>query len=838
MAKQETLDELKQRLVAMNKISVAQKELLAMSEKELEVLKNIAGADLVGGRQLSDIAQERIDALGRISDAQQKHIENLEAQEKTEENILEINKLKKENILQQIKSYENLISRGEALTNDQEQHLSQLKQQNAEIDNIIKNAKKGTAELKALGTQLGALFGQFADKDYIGKIKPLFSIFSNGWQGILDFGKALLASSVTNFINSVIGLSIKLYDAEVSFMRATSSSKQFSQALVDSYQDVRKYGISIDEVSKANISLYKTYTDFSRLSSEQRVNLSNIASTMDKLGYSTDNFSKTTQSLTKGLSITGEAAAKTVLDLSAFAVDIGIPIEKMGSDLAANSSMIALLGNNAVRSMKDLELASKITGLEVGKILSITQKFDTFEGAAKQVGTLNAALGGNFLNTMDLIMAENPADRFRMIRDSILDTGMSFDQMTYQQKKFYTESLGLSDVSELAMILSGDLDSLNGNFGKTSSELIEMQKRVQATNKVGETFTIFLQNLIPVVQPVIDAIADFNKWLQESEDNVEKVQNAMIGLAGVLTVGFIGSKLLSLVSLLSRLAGGAGSAGGAIDSLGSSLGSLLKPLADNAKGLAALGVAVLGIGLGIGAAAYGISMLALAFKDMDIEKIIATGVAIMLLNGAIIALVAITIGSGGTAEVALLALGAAVVMMGAGVAAAAYGLSLLINEISKLDANKVSAVIAISSAISTLGLAFASLANPITSLGMITFTGMLAALSLIRNEVRGLFTDLAVAVQGINNIEIDKINAVKEFFVEVKQTTPQQMLQTMTIVRDIQQANPPQNITPAPQQNITVSLAGTQMVLQVGNQKFDAYVIETVANSIVRGTSS
>ena len=40
-----------------------------------------------------------------------------------------------------------------------------------------------------------------------------------------------------------------------------------------------------------------------------------------------------------------------------------------------------------------------------------TNKFDTFEGAADQAGKLNAALGGNFVNAMDLMMATNPAER-------------------------------------------------------------------------------------------------------------------------------------------------------------------------------------------------------------------------------------------------------------------------------------------------------------------------------------------------------------------------------------------------------------------------------------------
>jgi hypothetical protein len=40
-------------------------------------------------------------------------------------------------------------------------------------------------------------------------------------------------------------------------------------------------------------------------------------------------------------------------------------------------------------------------------------------------------LGGNFVNAMDLMMATDPVERFEMIRDSILDAGLSFENMSY-----------------------------------------------------------------------------------------------------------------------------------------------------------------------------------------------------------------------------------------------------------------------------------------------------------------------------------------------------------------------------------------------------------------------
>ena len=98
-------------------------------------------------------------------------------------------------------------------------------------------------------------------------------------------------------------------------------------------------------------------------------------------------------------------------------------------------------------------MRAKATGLEIGKLPQMTEKFDTFEGAATQAGKLNAALGGNFVNAMDLLTETDPAARFDMIRDAITDAGLSFDDMSYYQRKYYAEAAGLDNVNDLAMML-------------------------------------------------------------------------------------------------------------------------------------------------------------------------------------------------------------------------------------------------------------------------------------------------------------------------------------------------------------------------------------------------
>ena len=92
--------------------------------------------------------------------------------------------------------------------------------------------------------------------------------------------------------------------------------------------------------------------------------------------------------------------------------------------------MIVELGTDGVQAFKNLQREAKATGIDIGRLYQITSNFDTFEGAAQSVWKLNAMLGGPFLNTMDMVMEEDPAERMRMLKEAVDDAGLSFDTMS------------------------------------------------------------------------------------------------------------------------------------------------------------------------------------------------------------------------------------------------------------------------------------------------------------------------------------------------------------------------------------------------------------------------
>lgn len=350
--------------------------------------------------------------------------------------------------------------------------------------------------------------------------KRLTKNLQNSIKGATNLKGAMKAAAgpaivlaIFSIAKSIIELAISVGNAENAFMKASGASQDFARNLSETYKETRKFGAEAEQVGKAMTSLYNSFTDFSMQNDRVVQNLATTAAVLEKMGVSTDDFAKSVQNMTKSMGMNAEMAAQTMLDLEKFAEDLGVAPSKLAADFAGAGGALAKFGSQGVEAFKRLQVASKVTGMEMNRILAIVDKFDTFEGAATQAGKLNAALGGNFVNAMDLMMQTDPVDRFNQIRDSILQAGLSFDTMSYYQKNFYKEALGLSDVNELSLLLSGRTDLMADSFSQSSQSIEEAAERAKTLASFQEQLKIAFAEMIPVVTPLIDAFRSIIKVL-------------------------------------------------------------------------------------------------------------------------------------------------------------------------------------------------------------------------------------------------------------------------------------------------------------------------------------
>ncbi|MHA2047215.1 MAG: hypothetical protein ACW99G_20680, partial [Candidatus Thorarchaeota archaeon] len=249
--------------------------------------------------------------------------------------------------------------------------------------------------------------------------------------GIMKTAAGLLGGAFVGLVDTMINLAFMTDKAAKSFMAATGASEAVADAIREDVQAMSFYGVQVDQLYAAHTALRNEMTEFSMLQPEMQREVANTGALLAKQGVAMSDYAKATQLGMKAFALGAEGAAAASRDLNSLALQIGITPQQMAADFVRAGDDVAAFGGAGVSAFKDLAVVSKATGLEIDKLLRISEGFDTFEGAATQAGKLNAALGGNFVNAMDLLMAKEPAKRFEMIRDAVLKTGKTFDDMSY-----------------------------------------------------------------------------------------------------------------------------------------------------------------------------------------------------------------------------------------------------------------------------------------------------------------------------------------------------------------------------------------------------------------------
>jgi len=474
---------------------------------------------------------------------------------------------------------------------------------------------EGVTAARDLGNALGGALGPYGSHPVfnVANLGKVAKAFRGGGNAVRAFGFNLVKAGIGAFINSMIKLVFVMNESESAFRKATGGGKSLAREMTNGYERTRKYTVSVKENQEAWTSLHGTFTDFTMTSESTRAQLGDTVAVMSRLGVSADVSSKAMQSLTISFGDTAETASRSLLELRAAAVDLGVAPAMLIEQFGSMGNRLAKMGSQGVDAFKDLARISKITGMELGKLIALTEKFDTFEGAAERAGMLNAALGGNFVNAMDLMMETDPAARFEMIRDAIKDTGLTFDDMSYYQRKFYTEAAGLEEVSDLAALMRGDMDALSGGLNQTSADFEEAAIAAREMATFQERIQALLMRMIPVLDPVIDwidrMITSLERWADGNDGLHPKIAKFMDIMKGVGTaikwvanhwkilVGvWVAFKFLPLILGIAKL--GATAAGAA-------------------PGFIALSAGVLMMGVGIGIAAAGLGVLMGSFKELE-----------------------------------------------------------------------------------------------------------------------------------------------------------------------------------------------------------------------------
>lgn len=631
------------------------------------------------------------------------------------------------------------------------------------------------------------------------------------WAAAWESGQAaaLAHKKVLGGIDSMMS---KLWKASIEAMFAVDQAvsdfnkqfqlgEQYTTRITESYKALNNYGVTVEAAAKSQAILTQTVTDFTMASKSQQDAMTESQLVASRLGVEQQDYAQGVQNSMKFMGESMQGSIRIQGELAATARALGRDQKGFAAEYAKSGSALAKFGDQGARAFKELQHISKITGMEMNKVLGITNKFDTFEGAAEQAGKLNAALGGNMVNAMDLMMETDPAARFETIRDAILDTGLTFDDMSYYQKNFYKDALGLSDVGELAQMLSGDMDNLAGATNLSAESLIEQKERAQQALSVQEAFKAIIADNSELLVDLGKYLNDLTTWLLKNAGAVKVVIGLMIAYRTILmTVVF--AKTLSafwtafqtakewLYSLSKRNSTAADvestiakktNTGASIDQAAATKTST-RSMAGAVPVMVAFGFALLMIGAGIFLAATGFAILAdsvaaLASNTAALDAF--TNIMIGFGIGFVALLVTLGIlaysGLGLAAVGIMVGFGQAILMVGAGVFLAAAGIGLMAAGFSLMfGAVDVPKLIALG--LFFVGMIYAAPFLPVAALGMGAFALGLAsvaiALALIPTRKMEALAEFTTSLSTIEVNQFDKVAESIERVAEAMDSIP------------------------------------------------------------------
>lgn len=391
-------------------------------------------------------------------------------------------------------------------TMSDEKYKKDLKQLSLDKERLaVQQDSKNTTDgiLKSIfGISDGAtLFGQklLNPAQTLAGMKDSFSVFKNP--------KAIFGAIALNSLQ----LAYAQDKAAVSFNRATGQAGSFNSQIAGLERSLFTAGISSEEAGQAVQSLFLNMTEFTEMSKREQESLGKTVAILNELGVSTDLVTKNLNFATKAMGMNAAQAEGLQRELFTFAQDLGVSANKIASDFAQFGDEIAALGANGVDAFRDLQVASKSLGMEMGDLLNLTKQFDRFDTAAESVGRLNALLGGPFLNSVQMVSVTDPTERLRLLKQGIDRAGISFDQMDYYQRKALASATGLGE-AQLAMLMTGDIDLVKEPM-KTAKELRELQGQTKEFNtvldelaQIGKGLVISLQPFIPLLKSIMEGV--------------------------------------------------------------------------------------------------------------------------------------------------------------------------------------------------------------------------------------------------------------------------------------------------------------------------------------------
>lgn len=460
------------------------------------------------------------------------------------------------------KEVEKNLRNAEAKTNEFGSLITRFASDIPIIGSSLAKALNQKKNIGTLGSQLAEL-GESSGNKMLSTLGKGMSKFAEG----IKVGNVAVVA-MAGFIGR---LALQFDNLSKEIGRSTGFGNKFNKTLIQGYKATMFSGVSIQEYGQAITGLANNFSAFNPNAEKTNIALANTVSRLEKLGVGAAESAKLMDHFHRAMNVSKEMAADMTAQLVMMGREIGISTSKMAADFQASAGILARYGKNNIKVFKQLAAQAKATGLEMGTLLGMAEKFDQFDTAADSASKLNAVLGTQ-LSTLEM-MNMNEAERIDMIKQQVQASVGNFDSLDKFTKLYVAQAMGVKDVAEAQRLMNMSMAERNAlaskqkeqadiqaELAEATAKLVPMMDRLKIIGMkllmVFEPLIGFFHGLFAVVDTVYNKIGELTGGMSMSVEIGEALKVVVLGIG--LALGVIFGPVSAGVAIFTALASAIG----------------------------------------------------------------------------------------------------------------------------------------------------------------------------------------------------------------------------------------------------------------------------------------
>ena len=287
------------------------------------------------------------------------------------------------------------------------------------------------------------------------------------------------------------------------FMSATGASERFGSSVIQSSTALQKLGLDARAAGGAATALYNGMTTFKGASESARTELTIFAAKLSEAGVDVRSTTSYLQMMTQTLGMGRQQAIQATSSFVNLAQSLQLNVNSALQQANALMPQLAKYGQNATVVLAGLARQARASGLEMQTLFGVANRFDTFEQAANAVGRLNGILGGPYLNSIQMVYA-NEQQRLSLLHQTLTASGRAWESLSRFEKQAFSTAAGFRSVGDAGAFFSNSLNTATSRMKESRVQQEKLENAGRRMKPIADRLRLSFMTLATSMEPLIN----------------------------------------------------------------------------------------------------------------------------------------------------------------------------------------------------------------------------------------------------------------------------------------------------------------------------------------------